>query len=479
MASSKTLTAKNLETLGAARLAELLIELSSGDADLKRRIRLELAGASGSAEVAREVRKRLTTLAKSRSFLDWNKIKAFAADLETQRSAIVNVIAKSDVAEALDLLWRFMALAEPTFDRCDDSNGRLSAIFVEAMRHLAPLAASAAVNPDTLANQVFDAIRRNGYGQFDGIVPDMAPVLGSPGLDRLERLLADWEQEERDRPPAADRRIIGYGSSSRAIYEDDFEARRRERRIRDARQEIADARGDVDGFIAQYDAQARQSPVIAVEIARRLLEAGRAGEALEATEATGDQWRGRQGHDWQSLRADILEALDRRDEAQSERWNGFASGLDGRHLRAYLKRLPDFDDIEAEERAMALALAFRDVHTALGFFLDWPALDRASALILARSGELNGDLYSLLSPAGEALETRFPLAATLARRAMIDFTLEHARHKRYGHAARHLLECESVAARITDFGAHPNHPDYVERLRATHGRKTAFWVDIV
>ena len=184
MASSKTLTAKNLETLGAARLAELLIELSSGDADLKRRIRLELAGASGSAEVAREVRKRLTTLAKSRSFLDWNKIKAFAADLETQRSAIVNVIAKSDVAEALDLLWRFMALAEPTFDRCDDSNGRLSDVFAAAAEHLAPLAASAAVNPDTLANQVFDAIRRNGYGQFDGIVPDMAPVLGSPGLDR-------------------------------------------------------------------------------------------------------------------------------------------------------------------------------------------------------------------------------------------------------------------------------------------------------
>ena len=178
------------------------------------------------------------------------------------------------------------------------------------------------------------------------------------------------------------------------------------------------------------------------------------------------------------MRADILDALDRHDEAQSDRWNGFSTGLDGRHLRAYLKRLPDFDDIEAEERAMTLALAFRDVHTALGFLLEWPALDRASQLILARSGELNGDLYGLLSPAGEALETRFPLAATLARRAMIDFTLEHARYKRYGHAARHLLECESVAARITDFGAHPTHQDYVERLRAKHGRKAAFWTDI-
>lgn len=477
MASSKNLTAKNLEALGAARLAELLIDISAGDADLKRRIRLELAGASGSAEVAREVRKRLTTLEKSHAFLDWNKIKAFAGDLETQLNAIVNVIARSDVGEALELLWRFMALAEPTFDRCDDSNGRLSDVFAAAAAHLEPLAASAAVNPETLASQVFDAVRGNSYGQFDGIITYMATVLGPSGLDRLEQLLADWEKESRDRVLAADRRIIGY-SGNGPVYEDDFEARRHERMIQEARQDIADARGDVDGYIAQYDAQARKTPSIAFEIARRLLEAGRAPDALAVIEATGDQWRGRRDYDWQELRADILEALDRRDEAQSVRWNGFAAGLDGRHLRAYLKRLPDFDDIEAEERAMVLALTFGNLHTALGFFLDWPALDRASQLILARPDELNGDLYGLLSPAGEALETRFPLAATLARRAMIDFTLEHARYKRYGHAARHLLECESVASRITDFGVHPNHQDYVEKLRALHGRKAAFWADI-
>ncbi len=477
MASSKALTVKNLEALGAARLAELLLELSADDAGLKRRIRLELAGASGSAEVVHEVRKRLTALAKARSAVDWNKIKTLAADLETQLNAIVNVIARTDVGEALELLWRFMGLAEPTLYRCDDGNGRLSDIFAAAAEHLAPMAASAAVDPETLANQVFDAVRGNSYGQFDHIVSDMAPVLGSRGLDRLEQLLAEWEREERDRPPDAERRVIGY-SGNGPIYEEDLEARRRQRRLQVTRQEIADARGDVDGYIALYDAQARQSPMIAVGIARRLLEAGRAREALEAIEAIGEQSRGGPGYEWRRMRADILDALDRHDEAQSERWNGFAAGLDGRHLRAYLKRLPDFDDIEAEERAMALALAFRDFHVALGFLLEWPALDRASDLILTRSGELNGDHYGLLSPAGEALETRFPLAATLVRRAMIDFTLEHARYKRYGHAARHLLECESVAARITDFGGHPDHPDYVERLKAEHGRKAAFWADV-
>jgi hypothetical protein len=56
MSSKKTLNAKNLEALGAARLAELLIEISSGNAAAKRRLRLELAGALSPPVVARDVR---------------------------------------------------------------------------------------------------------------------------------------------------------------------------------------------------------------------------------------------------------------------------------------------------------------------------------------------------------------------------------------------------------------------------------------
>ena len=71
MASNKTLNAKNLEALGAARLAELLLEISTGNAAAKRRLRLELVGAESPREVAKEIRKRLTTIARSRSFVDW------------------------------------------------------------------------------------------------------------------------------------------------------------------------------------------------------------------------------------------------------------------------------------------------------------------------------------------------------------------------------------------------------------------------
>ncbi len=96
MASNTTLNAKNLEALGAGRLAELLIEISTGDAMLKRRLRMELAGAESPSELAKEVRKRLIAIAKSQSFILGNSVQAVVSDLETQRRAIVEKIAKAD-----------------------------------------------------------------------------------------------------------------------------------------------------------------------------------------------------------------------------------------------------------------------------------------------------------------------------------------------------------------------------------------------
>jgi hypothetical protein len=474
MAATKTLTVKNLEALGAARLAELLLDLGDGDPVVRRRLRLELAGRAGPADVAREIQKRLSTLAKARGFIEWNRIKSLRDDLAAQHRAIVDVVAKADPKQALDLLWRFMELVDPIMARCDDSNGRVGSVFHAAAADLAPLAVAAEVGHEDLARRVYGAVRGNGYGQFDGLIAGMAGVLGPSGLASLKQHFLDWGKEPAERPPQDQRRVVGYGMRG-PLYADDLEAAHRERTIRSALKDIADAQGDVDGFIGQYDAETRRAPPIAVEIAVRLLDAGRADEALAAIEAVDRKRLGWAAFEWQRVRLDALEALGRVDEAQAFRWTCFAETLEGRHLRPYLKALPDFDDVEAEERAMALALGFPNVHQALYFFVDWPALDRANALVLARFDELNGDLYELLAPAGEALDARHPLAATLVRRAMIDFTLTAARSKRYAHAARHLAECAANATRISDFGIHPTHQDYLLKLKAEHGRKAAFW----
>ena len=81
------------------------------------------------------------------------------------------------------------------------------------------------------------------------------------------------------------------------------------------------------------------------------------------------------------------------------------------------------------------------------------------------------EAFEVTPSAAEALERREPLAATLMLRSMIDFSLDRAKYKRYGHAARHLQTCGYLAKRIEDFGEHLDHDVYVAGLKARHGRK--------
>ena len=156
------------------------------------------------------------------------------------------------------------------------------------------------------------------------------------------------------------------------------------------------------------------------------------------------------------------------------------------HLRAYLKLLPDFDDIETEERALDHALNFENPVPALAFLVSWttldrpslvsrPALDRAAALIFRQAETLDGNHCEVLNSVADALSGTHPLVATLALRSMVDFTLTRARSSRYKHAARHLKTCLSLASAIEDFGAFEPHDVYEARLRREHGRKSAFW----
>ncbi len=140
-----------------------------------------------------------------------------------------------------------------------------------------------------------------------------------------------------------------------------------------------------------------------------------------------------------------------------------------------MKGLPDFDDVEAEERALNHADRYASMLQAMAFLVSWPAVERAERLVVTRAGELDGDHYEILLPAADALAGKHSLAATLVLRAMIDFTLTKARSSRYRHAARHLMECASLAAAIGDFGAFESHGAYAARLKAEHGRKSGFW----
>lgn len=231
MAAKNALNAKSLEPLGAARLAELLFEISAGNAAAKRRLRLELAAAESPGDVAKEVRKRLTAIGRSRSFVDWQGVRSLADDLDIQRRAIIHAVAKTAPQESLDLLWRFMVLASPVFDRCDDSNGIVIGVFHQACHDLGEVAAKAKADPTSLADRAYEALVENGYGQFDPLIRVLAPALGQTGLEHLKQRMIDLSNRPITKPDEKDRVEIGW-SSSGPIYADEVAERSRVSTVR-------------------------------------------------------------------------------------------------------------------------------------------------------------------------------------------------------------------------------------------------------
>jgi len=471
--SKKTLNKDNLAALGSDRLADLLIEVSTGSAEIKRRLRLELSHNLGPMELARDVRRRLVSLRKSTSFVGWRKRKSLIKDLNTQLDMITEKIAPEEPTEAFDLLWQFIELAPSVYERVDDSRGDVGDVFRAALLRFEDIGPRAVLDPTALALRVWDALGDNGYGEFDGLIGLLAPTLDEEGLQHLMSLVeghAEMPAEEAPEDHEALRFLRDLRSDSGNYATD-----QKDRLIKMCLQEIAEARGDTAAYIAQYSARELIRPDIAAEVAQLLLAQGQTEDAL-ATLTGADQSGSALGQqEWDAAYIACLIALDRIDDAQAHRWARFSETLNPNLLRDYLKVLPDFDDVEAEDRAKALALTYESLHKALIFFLDWPDLYCAAHLIETRAEELNGDLYQILTPAAEALRVKHPKAAVLLWRAMIDHSLTEGRSTRYGHAADHLMDCAAADDEITDYGGFVPHLSYLAGLHARHERKTSFW----
>ena len=440
MAAKRTLNARNLEALGAATLAELLIEVSSGNAVIQRRLRLALAAAAGVEGAAQEVRKRLAAISRSTTFIDSAKRKALLADLEAQQQAITGPIAAADPALALQLQVRLLELSEGVLDRSSDSTGAVIGLFQRGVEALASLAVAAGTSAEALVEHATDLLQEHGYGQFEGLIPALAPVLQPAGLRRLEDALLER------------------GGVDRYLME-----------------QLALGRGDLEGYLQLFQPSQLSWPDTAAEVAGHLLRGGRAEQALVVLDLAAKATRIMEAQAWHATRIAVLESLGRSDDAQQHRWLVFCNTLSIPLLRDYLRRLDDFADVEAEERALTVAEAHPLPLAALQFLVFWPALPRAGRYVLEHWEAWDGDAYEILEPAAERLSADQPLAASLLLRAMVVFALSMGRSKRYRYAAEHLQQCERLEACIDDWEGIEPHSSFAGRLRETFGQKWSFW----
>lgn len=511
MAGRPSLNARSLEALGAARLAELLLLHTEGNAAARRALRLALAEARGPQEMAQEVRKRLASLERSERWLDRRALAPVLAELDSQRLAIATSIGPQAPALAVELLWRLLALAPSLLDRIDDSDDAALALFHKASADLGTLAVQARPPLAALVEQVAEAVLHNSDGEYDHLVRHMVGALTPEGLRHLRQQLeqrrparcgpqsllledAPEEGEEEGVLVLADTFDIGGLVVDTLAWEDDDEDDagldddldddatdpwRQRHNVRLALLAIADGLGDAEAYLAEYRDHAPAAlgrPRLVARIAQRLTAAGQPAQALALLEAVDlpEGLRSDGARVWLDGRLAALDALGRSEEAQAQRRAFALERLSLPHLRAYLQRLPAFEDGEAEEEMLDAVLQHRLFHPALEFLHRWPDPRRAARLIEAHPERLNGANEPLLTAVAAALEARHPLAATLCLRAMVEETLDMAHTNRYTRAVRQLEACRRLAATIADWGRIPPHNTYLRGVLRAYGHLMGF-----
>jgi len=447
--SDSELSGAAIESLGARRLTDLILRHARRDAALREDLRLALLAVGPVDRLTGHLTDAIQAIDTDPGDHDGLQSAGLAATLDRLRASIVADLLPRAPQAAAELLERLLRLDGGVLDRCDDPDGLIADVFRHTLADCGRSWLSLPPHPpQALAERVFELFADNNYGVRDDAVPAFKDALGPIGLDALEGLIRHRLGALSDDP--------GNGHEAELVR---------------ALIEIADARGDLESYIALHELAGTEAGAIA-DICERLVAAGRLDEALDRIQRTKlPDWR---RDDLDRLRIDILDRLGRVREAQSLRRDLFARSLSPTVLDNYLAALPETERPAALDDAVALARSHADVHGALDLLVRHD-LDAAAALVSDRVPDLNPQLYRVLRPAAERLAERHPLAAVLLFRHLAAFVLDQGQPAAYGYAVTDLQAAERLSGAVTDWMGHPPADPHRRQLVAKHRQKRAFW----
>lgn len=108
MVRKSGLTSARLKDLGAAKLAQLVLDEAERNVGFRRQVKAAIAGQAGPEAIAKLIDRRLAGLERARSFVDWDKVPTFRSDLssyvETGASELCPAFPSSASAQPRDHL---------------------------------------------------------------------------------------------------------------------------------------------------------------------------------------------------------------------------------------------------------------------------------------------------------------------------------------------------------------------------------------
>jgi len=393
-------------------------------------------------------------------FISWNEVSEFAHELHQILEIIEKDLLPNYPTLAIEQLEKLFNIDQSIFERVDDSNGEIGTFYycVSELWGKSWLALKVC-DDNLLAQKILTLLVCNEYAAKDHIIEHSSQALGKPGLETLESLIVK------------NKKCFSQYSLPWML------------------EAIADAQGDVNKYISLIKKYSSINEITVGNIAERLIKKWRGQEAIN--------WLLHQPNDIGIHKSDIefdpnkvsdskryqllLQAYDSEtmlEQAQSLRWILFTKTLSKNYYDGLLKHLKADDAIKIKTKALKFACNdyLGDIGSLLRFLLEIQDLDTLSDIIIKKYVSLSVHDYYLYRPLSKTLATaRYPLAACLLRRQLIDGILGRAQSKYYRYAVSDLKIAKRYAEQVNDWQGMLNHDGYMDGLKSDHGRKSAFW----
>lgn len=409
-------------------------------------------------DAVKEIKKEMAKLGKWRN-LHRRGDAWMAAE---QARAVLDAIGETvtDPVQGTALVMEFYKTDGRVFDATDDSNGEIGPVYKVDALELFVGYAKRHPNPTKLAHEVLALQADDGYGVRDALIEGASEYLPAAVIDQMiATLLTPWEQALQALPKRTDDRYVFVRLPGELL----LQLLARQRRNAALFERLSLARSlEPNGFlctkIAEVYLLANEPKRAKAWLARVTKDDVGCDEADE-------------------LRIQVAIALGdpkARDAAAVRTFRRERSMETFAELVAVVGEAKRAALLASERAAILKSRQLRSEEVA--FLCDMGFVDDAEAHLLKHAKQLSGHDYEVLPALAKTMKSlQRSLAATVIWRALLDYILQGARLKAYGHGRKYLAALDALAPSITDWRGVTPHGKYRAALVATHARKTSFW----
>lgn len=437
---------QKLICLGSETLAEALLELAVHSDTVDDLVEQLIATPK---ENVQRFKKKLSSLKRSKRFIDWRGASSFARELEMLLQDVK--AGTNDPLTGIELVVAFYEADSTIFEMCDDSSGNISDIFRYDAKELFVDYASRCNDKEKIADILLKVNQEDNYGIRDTLIDCAGECLPEDVIRTMIITLQEWADKEKDE----------YGKRHHLML------------IESLARQIKDARLFEKTRIASWG---KLSTSALIDIARVYLESGDIETAHSWLRKIPENETYRE-YERDKLLEEIYHKQGNSEKLTELLYRKFRSYHSTDTLQALLDVIGhDKRDDIINDGVEQILKADRLRESDAEFLIAVGKIDEAEAYLLKRADQLDGNHYGSLLSLAETMETENRhLAASLIFRSLLVSILERGYTKAYPHGISYLKKLDKLAGSVSVWKEFNHHEAFKEQIIDAHGRKRSFW----